>query len=279
MNNIQMLMRTNQPLYVYIFINIAILLIIGILEVITFLFKIPFDVKGIIWEYAAFPASINNVLYKIYTIITYQFLHKDLWHLLINMLTLYWFGRVFTDFLKPRQFHFVYILGGVFGALLYSIAFNFFPAFEIIAKDSFMVGASASAMAIAAAAATLTPNYTFHLLLLGSVRIKYLVIFLLIFDVLLLNAGNAGGNFAHIGGALGGFIFIRLLQKGYDLSKWFIKKPKLKVVNHQKTAKKSATNTVSQEEIDRILDKISASGYDGLSSEDKQKLFKASGKN
>lgn len=277
--NYQLLLANNKPLFVYISINVLVFFVVGILEIFLFLFKQPFSIKELIWDYAAFPASIQSQFYKIYTAFTYQFLHRDLFHLLFNMLTLFWFGKVFTDFLKPRQFHFVYFLGGIMGALVYALAFNVFPAFEILAPTSLMLGASASVMAIAAAAATLAPNVSFQLLFFGNVRIKYLVLGLLAIDVLLLNAGNAGGNFAHIGGALAGFVFIKLYQQGNDLSKFLERKPKLKVVKPNATNKNRQSGNVSQEEVDKILDKISASGYEGLTKEEKQKLFKASGKN
>ncbi|MEE1884067.1 rhomboid family intramembrane serine protease [Pedobacter flavus] len=277
-SNLRFLITQHKPLSIYIVLNVTIFITVGVLDVISFLFKLPFDIKGLIWEYTAFPASIQNQVYKIYTLITYQFFHRDLWHLLVNMLTIFWFGRVFIDFLKPRQFHFVYLFGGFIGALFYAITFNLFPVFESVATNSLLIGASASVMAIAAASATYVPNYTFHLLLFGAVRLKYLVLFLLIFDIILLNDGNAGGNLAHLGGALAGFIFIKLLQKGKDLSKWTEKKPKLKVVKNSAPKYNSPYNEVSQEEIDRILEKISASGYEKLTSEEKQKLFKASGK-
>lgn len=277
-SNLRFLITQHKPLSIYIVLNVAIFITVGVLDVISFLFKLPLDIKGFIWEYTAFPASIQNQVYKIYTLITYQFFHRDLWHLLVNMLTLFWFGSVFIDFLKPRQFHFVYLFGGFIGALFYSITFNLFPVFESVATNSLLIGASASAMAIAAASATYVPNYTFHLLLFGAVRLKYLVLFLLIFDIILLNDGNAGGNLAHLGGALAGFIFIKLLQNGKDLSKWTERKPKLKVVKNSAPKYNSPYNDVSQEEIDKILDKISASGYEKLTSEEKQKLFKASGK-
>lgn len=274
-HNLQLLLANNRPLFLYILINVSIFVAIGLCEVLFFLFNQPNIIQEGIRTYAAFPAAILPEPFKIYTVFTYQFLHKDLFHLLFNMLTLFWFGKVFTDFLKPRQFHFVYFFGGVSGALTYSIAFNLFPAFELLVSNSVILGASASVMAIAAAAATLAPNYTFRLLFFGVVRIKYLVLVILGIDILLL---GSGGSFAHLGGALAGFTFIKLLQNGRDLSSFLKAKPKLKVVKTKNTRNRTE-DVVAQEEIDRILDKISSSGYEGLSSEDKKKLFRASGKN
>ena len=176
---------------------------------------------------------------------------------------------------------------------------------NVISQDDFvdqvsqggggMVGASAAVDAIVVAAATLLPNYTFHLLLLGPVRIKYIAMVTVFLSFLGTVGSNAGGNFAHLGGALIGFIYIRQLQVGVNWGAWitatldwikglFESKPKVKV-SYRKAdetrAKSTAANKAkaSQEEIDAILDKISDHGYDSLSKAEKEKLFNASKKN
>jgi hypothetical protein len=165
---------------------------------------------------------------------------------------------------------------------------------QVAAHGGGMVGASASVLAVSVATATLLPNDTFHLLLLGPVRIKYIVMVIVFLSFLGTVGSNAGGNFAHLGGALIGFIYIRQLQAGVNWGAWitatldwikglFESKPKVKVsyrkADEPKT-KSSATNKVkaSQEEIDAILDKISDHGYDSLSKTEKEKLFNASKK-
>jgi len=164
-----------------------------------------------------------------------------------------------------------------------------------------MLGASASVYAVVVGAATFMPNYTFFLLLIGPVKIKYIAIFYVFLSFAQTIGDNAGGNLAHLGGALIGFIFITQLRKGNDwgapvyatltfFSKLFTRKPKIKV-SHKRSASRPASSSSShrstapkkevnpdQKEIDAILDKISEKGYESLTKEEKQKLFNASKK-
>jgi len=159
-----------------------------------------------------------------------------------------------------------------------------------------MVGASAAVYAITVAAATLLPNYTFHLLFIGAVRIKYIALFYIVLSFLGSVGGNAGGNIAHLGGAFIGYFYIRQLQGGNDIGKWvigimtffqsfFTKQSKIKVTHKEQrsTSSRGSSNSSgapqpAQVEIDAILDKISQSGYESLSKDEKQKLFNASKK-
>jgi hypothetical protein len=133
-------------------------------------------------------------------------------------------------------------------------------------------------MAIVVATATLLPNYTISLILFGPVKLKWLVIVILVIDFLGIAGANAGGEIAHLGGALLGFIYIKQLQRGHDwiggVNNLFKSSPKLKVV--VKNTSKNSAEYPRQEEIDRILDKISQSGYDSLSKQEKEILFRAS---
>ncbi|RYD80342.1 MAG: rhomboid family intramembrane serine protease [Sphingobacteriales bacterium] len=205
-----------------------------------------------------------------------MFFHADILHILFNMLGLFWFGNIFMSFLNSRQFHFVYLAGGIFGGL-FAIAFlNVFPAFSGSLLNVNIIGASAAVMAIIVAAATLVPNYTIMLFLFGEVKIKWIAIVYFVLDFLAIGSVNAGGSLAHIGGAILGFVFIKSLQNGSDWSKIFERKPKLRVVKNEQPIKKPTFKGVSQSEIDEILDKISTSGYDKLTATEKEKLFKAS---
>jgi len=192
------------------------------------------------------------------------------------MLGLFWFGQVFMNFLKSRQFHFVFIAGGLFGALFFIAGINIFPVFADSLSGVTVIGASGCVMAIIVATATLVPNYAFFLMFLGEVKIKYLALAYFILDILALGSVNAGGSFAHIGGAVLGFTYIKMLQRGSDWSKIFERKPKLRVVKNEQPIKKPTFKGVSQKEVDEILDKISKSGYDKLTEIEKEKLFKAS---
>lgn len=194
------------------------------------------------------------------------------------MLWLFWMGRIFLDFLKPRQFHLVYLAGGVMGAVIYALAYNIFPVFAPYVPGAIIIGSSASVMAIAVATATLVPDYSMNLMFIGNVKLKYLLMAYIVIDLISIASQNPGGSFAHLGGALFGFVYIKLLQGGNDLSGWFERKPTLKVVRNDKpnAGARNKSNKVNQKEVDAVLDKVSKSGYDKLSREEKEILFKAS---
>lgn len=271
--------QSGNPVFFYIGINVLIFLIVAFLGIPFFLSGIgSVNFPAFIREYLGYPAAIAKLPTRFYTVITYQFFHDGFFHLVFNMLWLFWLGRVFLDFLKPRQFHFVYLVGGVAGAALYTLAYHIFPVFEGTVETATVIGASASVMAVIVATATLVPDYNMRLFLLGDVKLKYLAMGYVAIELVSLASENAGGSFTHIGGAIFGFAYITLLQKGKDWSKLFKSKPKLRVVRNEpsKSAPKSRSASVNQNEVDAILDKISKSGYDKLSKEEKETLFKAS---
>ena len=265
--------KSDSALLPYIGINTIIFILVSLFSLISFLSGQQGFVSNLVNEYVAFPASKDLWLTHFYTVISYQFFHADFFHILFNMLWLYWMGRLFLDFLKPRQFHFVYIAGGIFGAIFFALIYNLLPAYKPFADVAILIGASASVMAIFTALTTLVPNYTLHLLLIGPIKIKYLLAVYIFLDIIAIEKFD-GGSLSHLGGAFLGFIYIKLLQSGTDLTKIFERKPKLKVVRNQEPRK--STNTVNQMEVDAVLDKISKSGYDKLSKEEKEILFRAS---
>jgi membrane associated rhomboid family serine protease len=271
--------QSGNPAFFYIGINVLIFVVFALINVPFFLSGNGGAIyAGWIREYAGFPADLAKLPTRFYTILTYQFFHGGVMHVLFNMLWLYWMGRIFLDFLKPRQFHFVYLFGGFAGALLYLLAYNVFPVFAPYTAGANIIGSSAAVMAIVVATATLVPDYSIRLLFLGDVKLKYLALGYIVLDLIGIASTDAGGSFAHLGGALLGFLYIFLLKKGTDWSKFFKRKPKLKVVKNDfgRGADKRTVEKVNQDEIDRILDKISTSGYDKLSKTEKETLFKAS---
>lgn len=270
--------QSGNPLYFYIGINVIVFVITAFVSVLSFLFGFSFNVSDLIREYLAFPAALPKIPYRVYTVFTYMFFHQDVFHILFNMLWLYWMGNIFLEFLNKRQFHFVYMVGGFAGAAFFALGYNIFPVFSISLISATIIGASAAVMAIITAAATLTPNYSIRLLFLGDVKIKYLAIAYFVLDIIGIAQSNPGGSFAHIGGAILGFVYIKQLQSGNDWSKLFMRKSPLKVIKNDTpvTSKSKEKDTVSQQEIDAILDKISKTGYDKLTAEEKAKLFKAS---
>ncbi|WP_316816371.1 rhomboid family intramembrane serine protease [Pedobacter nyackensis] len=273
--------QSGNPVFLYIGINVIIFVVLSLLN-------IPFFLSGkggigydmLVREYVGFPASLSKLPLRFYTIITYQFFHDGIWHILFNMLWLFWLGNIFLDFLKPRQFHFVYLAGGIAGALFYFLAYNIFPVFADVKSDATVIGSSAAVMAIIVATATLLPDYSMRLMFFGDVKLKYLALAYIVLDLIGIASKDAGGSFAHIGGAVMGFTYIKLLKSGTDWSSLFKRKPKLRVVknNSGKQTDRKQTDSVNQEEIDRILDKISKTGYDKLNRQEKETLFKASKK-
>lgn len=269
--------RSGNPLYLFIGINILVFLAIGLFTVAEFLFGASTATADWISRQLSMPANLEALAYKPWTIITYMFLQRDIFHILFNLLWLYWMGMIFLDFLNKRQFIFTYLTGGIAGALLYLLAYNTLPAFSGLAQNSILLGSSASVMAIVIATATLVPDFTIRLLLFGAVRLKYLAIAYFVLDIIGMGGGNPGGSIAHIGGAILGFAFIKQLNSGRDLSKILQKRSRLKIVQN-KSNTKSETIQTDQETIDKILDKISKSGYDSLNKTEKEALFKASKK-
>ena len=269
--------RSGSPLFLFIGINVLVFLAISLFAVGEFLFGGNSASADWIGIQLSLPANLEVLPYKFWTIITYMFVQRDFFHILFNMLWLYWMGIIFLDFLNKRQFIFTYLAGGISGALMYILAYNTLPAFTGISQNSILLGSSASVMAIVVATATLVPDFSIRLLLFGTVRLKYLAIAYFVLDIIGMGGGNPGGSIAHIGGAILGFVYIKQLNNGRDLSKILKKRSKLKVVKNKNDISSTAGST-DQETIDRILDKISRSGYDSLNKTEKEQLFKASKK-
>ena len=273
-----------------IYINIAIFILINIVSVIGFLLNNP-EISEKTLNLFSVPSSLSALLLKPWTIITYMFVHKDIWHILFNMLWLYWFGRIFLEYLDERKLVAVYLLGGICGAIVYIASFNIFPAFSGVVNESVAIGASASVMAIVVAIAAYVPDYTVQLFLFGRIKIKYMALAIFIFTSIMDFSVNSGGKLAHIGGALLGYFYTINFRQGRDIGKGFnrmidffvtILKPrkKLKIV-HKKASTEYEYNKIKSEHqarINGILDKISKGGYDSLTKEEKELLFKESQK-
>jgi membrane associated rhomboid family serine protease len=279
-----------------IIINVVVFIVLGIFMVVTRIAGFD-NIFEIVHNQFQIPARFGEFINRPWTIITYAFAHDltGILHILFNMLALYWFGRVFVEYLGGDKLIAVYVLGALFGGSFYLLAYNTIPFF-VQQSDQIqigMVGASAAVDAIVVATAVLLPNYTFFMLLIGPVKIKYIAAIVVFLSLLGTVGSNAGGNIAHLGGALVGFVYIKQLQAGVNWGLWitvtidwfkdlFKSKPKVKVTyrGEDKISKKPSTPTskASQVEIDAILDKISDRGYESLTKEEKEKLFNASKK-
>jgi membrane associated rhomboid family serine protease len=282
--------------------NVLIWVLIFLIRLAEFLFNTDnLLVSGLtpwvssIVSWLAVPASLHVLITKPFTIFTYMFLHVELMHILFNMLWLYWFGQIFLQFLSGKQLIATYIYGGIAGGLIFIAAFNFFPVFEQSLPNSLALGASASVMAIVVCISFFVPDYTVNLILIGPLKIKYIAIFFLVMDVAMIQSGNAGGHFAHLGGALWGFSYVQMLKKGIDpafifSSKWislfdnYKKSRKVKFRKVHVSGKPlnddeyNRQRAIKQQQIDIILEKISRSGYSSLTKEEKEFLFKSSNK-
>lgn len=276
-------------------INIGVWVLIQVAFVIGWAFnRSDITVEMAILDYLALPASPDLLIYRPWTLITYMFLHTSFWHILFNMLWLYWFGKIFTQYLSQRQLLVTYLVGGIAGGLLYILAYNLLPVFANDLVLARALGASASVMAIVTAISFYVPNFTINLIFLGRVKIFYLALALFVLDFFMIRHGNAGGHIAHIGGAIYGFFYVYYLRKGRDLSRIFPRfRGKADWQNRVRRKRKTKTNKASrpksdddfnreraqkQKRIDHILDKISRSGYDSLTKEEKELLFNQSNK-
>ncbi|MET3978436.1 membrane associated rhomboid family serine protease [Mucilaginibacter sp. UYP25] len=227
-----------------------------------------------------FPAW-PDLLKHFWTPLTYMFMNEGFFPALFNMLWLYWLGRIFEEYLNHKRLIGLYLIGGFAGALLYVITYNVLAIYNVNLPAIGITGASVSIMSIMVATATLLPNHELQLIIIGRVRLKWVCI-VYVALALIGARNNPGTQIAQIGGALLGFIYIKQLNRGNDwiksINKLFAPKPKLKVVSYNAPQRK-ASGVPQQDEIDRILDKISGSGYDSLNKQEKETLSRASNNN
>ena len=275
-------------------VNVLIFILFFLFRTISYLFQFSSD---FLLEWFVFPKEPAEFILKPWSLITYSFLHSGLWHILANMLILYFSGIYFLNYFSPKRLLNYYFLGVIIGALVYMLSYNLFPAFQGTGR-SYLMGASAGVMAVLIGIATHIPNMRVRLLLLGSVKFWWIAAFLVVIDIIQIPMGNAGGHLAHLGGAALGYLYTNQLQKGNDIGKWFEnimdffaslfkpkeKKARMRTVHRSGKAKatKSRSKTSGkmnkddkQKKVDAILDKISKSGYDSLSKSEKDFLFQA----
>lgn len=261
-----------------IYINIAVFAVTLLINVVEGLYA---HQQNFIVNWFSLDHSINSLLTKPWTIISYGFLHADFLHILMNLIVLYFIGNLFLEYFTQKQLLTFYLLGTFFGGVLYLFSQNYFPLFE--GSNSVLVGASAGISAIFIGIATYIPNYQIKLRFIGFVKLWHLAAFWIGLDIIGLIGTNAGGHFAHLGGALFGFLYVNQASnkeiKLFDFfSNLFKKKEKpLRTVHKSKSNKRTTTtqNTdLTQKQVDAILDKISKSGYDTLTKSEKEFLFK-----
>ena len=277
--------RTGNGLMRIILINVIIFLVVNIGDQF-----IKFTGSGHSLTYwLALPGDVILALKHGWTFITYMFLHEGLMHILFNMLWLYWLGKIFVEYAGSKRLVAVYLLGGLSGGILYVVVAMIFPFYFF---NTFLLGASAGVMAVVIAIAILLPDYMIHLLFFGGVKLKYLALASFILTSILDFSQNTGGKISHIGGALFGMIFMLQYKNGRDITKpvntfldwlqsFFSGRQKIKVSYRRKSSDDdyNTDQRAKQQKIDSILDKISKAGYESLTKEEKDFLFKASGRN
>ena len=239
-------------------------------------------------HYVSLSSNPKDLLWKPWSIISYSFFHSDFFHIFFNLIILNFSSQLFLTFFNQKQLLGLYILSAIFSGVVFVFSFYLMNIISPI------VGASAAIMAILVATTTYQPLMNLRLLIIGNVKLWHVTVVILLIDLMQIQSQNSGGHIAHLAGAFFGFIFIKLLENGTDLSKivsnlldffvnLFKKSPTkpFKTVhkNYKKPTEKPVSRIVTkdktQQQIDEILDKISRSGYDCLTKEEKEFLFKA----
>lgn len=237
-------------------------------------------------SWLALYSNFDDFIFSPWTLFSYMFLHAGFLHLLFNMMVLHFSGRLFETYFTQKQLFGLYILGGIFSGIAFLVLFL------LIGKSSVLVGASGAIMALLIATATYAPFMQIRLMLIGVVKLWQVAFVIVLLDLIQLPLDNSGGHLAHLAGALFGFIYIKMLNSGTDVSKIIssiqeffenILKPKKKTPFKKVHKNKAYSNSTSftkkeksmdQKKIDDILDRISQSGYDSLTKEEKEFLFK-----
>jgi membrane associated rhomboid family serine protease len=272
-------------------LNLIVFLVIGVISVIGRLYMVNGinPVSHLIQDIFTLYGKWEGFIYRPWGLFTSIFAHFDIWHFLFNMIFLYFVGQLFLRYFSQRRMVVTYLVGGVMGGLVQMLAYSFFPALQDY--PNFVVGASGSIMAIFMAVAFHRPQETVFLFGLLRLRIIYLALFFLLIDFMRLGEHDQVAHFAHLGGAGFGIWSIQNLHSKNNVVTWFERlwdglnkkfqrQPRLKVKKGGKTDPRRMSDHEfnekkkrEQEIVDRILDKISKSGYDSLTKEEKAILF------
>ncbi|MBL0051166.1 MAG: rhomboid family intramembrane serine protease [Bacteroidetes bacterium] len=287
LNELKITFSTNNATMKLLMINVAVFVVYNIIFVTELFFNSNAPVSSLISNNLSLPSSFSLVIFKPWSYFTYMFFHTDVFHILFNMLALYWIGNLFEEYLGSKKLVAVYIVSGLCGGLLFQLAYNTLPLFSSVAAGSQLIGASAGIVGLMVATAVLIPNHEVMLILLGQVKLKWLVIVLVLLFYFNIPKSNAGGEISHLGGALFGYLFMIYLRKGTDLTKWMQnilgiftneRKTKMRILEKTKLNDEqyNQRKKIMEETVDSILDKINKSGYNSLTKEEKDILYRAS---
>jgi len=260
----------------FIYINVALFLLTFLINSFSFLMN---QSDTFIFDWFSLPADFENFISKPWTIITYGFLHGGFLHILFNLIVLFYFGNLFLDFFSKKDFLMYYFSGIVAGGIIFMLSYTYFPALKN--DHSYLVGASAGITSILVGIATKIPSYALHFRFIGSVKLWYIAVGFILLDIIQIPISNTGGHLAHLGGALIGFILTNQIYNVNNTGGLFSslfksnkQKPLKTVYKKQRKTTNSAIKTDEQQlKIDQILDKISKSGYETLTKDEKEFLF------
>ncbi len=283
-DEINLSFRNGSYLTRLIYLNIAVWIVVRLVFV-------GYSLSGVdgswLLSWLSLPASSELLLSRPWTLFSFMFLHFEFLHILFNMLWLYWFGKIFLEYHSQQKLLSLYLFGGLAGGLAFLAAYNGLPIFQERLATSELIGASASVIAIVIASAVYVPNHIIHLAFIGPVRIKWIALISIVMYLISLSGENAGGNFAHLGGALWGWIYMSQLRLGRNITGWFDqilggvgswftfkRKLKIKHVSPNPDYDYNRSKKQQQNEVNQVLDKIGKSGYESLTFEEREILFK-----
>lgn len=284
-------LKSGSLLSVIFIVNVGVWVLSLLFPIVDYLYALPNGSAAGMWnEWLALSSDWGQVLRRPWTLGTYMFLHAGFWHLLFNMVMLYFAGTLCYRYLGSRRFGWVYFMGGIAGALLYLLIYNAFPVGRMY--NATLVGASAAVLSVFVAVAAYAPNQEVGIWLIRTVtvKMKWLALAFVLLDMVSIPSSNAGGHIAHLGGALFGYLYIVAMRRLAQGAGQHQSRPRIRI--HKKrdsqTSQRPSSRPMSDEEynrrkvmeqkrIDAILDKISKSGYENLTREEKEILFKYKG--
>lgn len=252
-----------------IILNVAVFLTVNVVGNLSHLSLLPV---------LALPVNGSEFLFHFWTLFTYMFTHQDLWHLAGNLLLFYFFSQTFFIIMGQKKLLYVYVMSGLCGGALVLLMGLLFPESF---GNSILMGASAAVLGVGAVMAIYTPDYRVMLFGVFEMAYKYFYLLVFVLGTVIDLSVNTGGKLSHMGGAAFGLIYGYYLKRGTDLLNFnfgFKKKSPLKVVSHNKTYQAKTPSGSDDEKMDALLDKISKSGYDSLTKNEKEELFRLSQK-
>lgn len=278
-NQLSSFLKSGSMLSIIIISCIALWVLTLLFPIVDYLYTMPNGTARSGWfKWLSLSSEWTDLLHRPWTIITYMFLHDGLWHILFNMLMLYFGGILCCQYLGQKRFGFIYFISGIAGAFFYLLVYNLFPIGSL--QTSSLIGASAAVLGVFVAVAVYVPNQEVSIWPFKNahIKLKFIILALVIIDLLTIPSSNAGGHIAHLGGALTGWIYIIFMRA--NISNILKKKPfqkKAPKTNNRRPLSDDEYNrrrAADQKRIDEILDKISRSGYEKLTREEKEILFK-----